>query len=97
MVEAGGPRRSAGMTSYSPTSRLGLAQAECEAAAKRRPSLTASARDVVVAGGRDEETGLRANKETLGVSPPAGPRGLRRSEEARGPTGPPGPRRCWRK
>src|SRR5271169_4550805 len=35
------------MTSCSPPSRRGLATAACEAIAERRPSLTASARDVV--------------------------------------------------
>src|SRR5712675_1839216 len=52
------------MTSCSPPSRRGLATAGCEAAAERRPSLTASARDVVAMADRDEETALRSNKET---------------------------------
>src|SRR5271165_6599288 len=53
------------MTPCSPPSRRGLATAECAAAAQRRPSLTASARDVVAKAGRDEETALWSNKETL--------------------------------
>src|SRR5258708_28959375 len=52
------------MTPCSPPSRRGLSAAECEAPFERRPSLTASARDVVGAAGRDEETVLRSNQET---------------------------------
>jgi hypothetical protein len=33
-------------------------------AVERRPTLTAFARDVVQAAGRDEETALRSNQET---------------------------------
>jgi hypothetical protein len=44
------------MTPCSPPSRRGLATAECCASSERRPSLTASARAVVVTAGRDEET-----------------------------------------
>src|SRR5260370_22229321 len=52
------------MTPCSPPSRRGLSAAECEAPFERRPSLTASVRDVVGAAGRDEETVLRSNQET---------------------------------
>src|SRR4051812_22145737 len=68
------------MTPCSPPSRRGLATAECVASSERRPSLTASARDVVVLAGRDEETVLQSNKETEVTWP--GSRSLRRGEAA---------------
>src|SRR5258705_6640140 len=88
------------MTPCSPPSRRGLSAAECEAPFERRPSLTASARDVVGAAGRDEETVLRSNQETefirsrrlrrwgaggFGSAPRPPPRGWKKRKKFLGP------------
>src|ERR1700675_517793 len=54
------------VTSCSPPSRHGLATAEFAGAAQQRPSLTASARDVVATAGRDEETSLWVEQRNEG-------------------------------
>jgi hypothetical protein len=54
------------MTPCSAPSRRGLAAVGLWDDAERRPSLTASARDVVAMAGRDEETVVASNKETEG-------------------------------